>query len=69
MLRVPNPALLWVLLGASVFLAVALFAPFARRLFRFAPVHAMDLLLSLAAGFTCVLWFEIVKAARGKTTR
>jgi P-type Ca2+ transporter type 2C len=68
MLRVPNPALRWVLLGASVFLAVALFVPCARRLFRFAPVHAMDLLLSLAAGFTCVLWFEIVKAARGKTT-
>jgi Ca2+-transporting ATPase len=64
MLRVSNPALRWVLLGASVFLAVALMVPFARHLFRFAPLHAPDLLMSLGAGGLCVLWFEVVKRVR-----
>lgn len=64
MLRAPNRALRWVLLGASTFLAVALLVPVARRLFRFAPLHVTDLLLSLGAGFTCVLWFEVVKRVR-----
>jgi len=69
MLRVPNPALRWVLFGASGFLALALLAPFAQRLFRFAPLHAPDLFLSLGAGFLCVLWFEIVKRVRRRVAR
>jgi len=64
MLCVPNTAVRWVLLGAPAFLAVALLVPFARRLFRFAPLHPMDALLSLGAGFVCVLWFEVVKRVR-----
>ncbi len=65
MLRVPNPALRWVVLGACVFLAWSvLMVPFAQRLFHFAPLHATDLLLSLGAGLVCVLWFELVKLAR-----
>ena len=64
MLRVPNAALHWVLLGASVFLALALLLPFAQRLFHFAPLRTGDLLLSLGAGFVCVLWFEAVKRVR-----
>ncbi len=64
MLRVPNAALRWVLLGASVFLALALLLPFAQRLFHFAPLEASDLLLSMGAGFLCVLWFEAVKRVR-----
>ena len=63
MLYVPNPALRWVVLGASVFLAVVLVVPFAQRLFHFAPLHATDLVLSLGAGLVCVLWFELVKLA------
>jgi len=63
MLRVPNAALRWVVLGASVFLAVVLVVPFAQRLFHFAPLHATDLVLSLGAGLVCVLWFELVKLA------
>lgn len=64
MFRVPNPAVGWVLLGAVSFLGVAVFVPFVRRLFHFAPLHPPDLLLSLAAGLLCVLWFEIVKGVR-----
>ena len=63
MLRVPNAALRFVVLGASVFLAVVLVVPFAQRLFHFAPLHATDLVLSLGAGLVCVLWFELVKLA------
>jgi Ca2+-transporting ATPase len=64
MLRVPNAAFRWVLGGTLLLLALALFAPFAQRLFHFQPVHADDLLLSVCAGAACVLWFEIVKRVR-----
>ena len=67
MLRVPNPALPWVVLGASGFLAVVLMVPFAQRLFHFAPLQTMDLILSVGAGLTCVLWFELVKFVRRQT--
>jgi len=64
MLRVPNAALRWVVLGSCTFLAVVLLVPFAQRLFHFEPLHAMDLVLSLGAGLVCVLWFELLKLAR-----
>ena len=64
MLRVPNAALRWVVLGTCVFLAVVLLIPVAQRLFHFAPLHAPDLILSLGAGLVCVLWFELVKLAK-----
>lgn len=64
MLRVKNSALLWVVLGACVLLAVVLSVPFAQKLFRFAPLHPTDICLSLGAGMICVLWFELVKFAR-----
>ncbi len=64
MLRAPNAALRWVVLGTVLFLITALAVPFAQRLFHFAPLHATDLALSLGAGFVCVLWFEIVKLLR-----
>jgi len=63
MLRVRNAALQWVVIGTGVFLAVALWVPFAQQLFHFAPLHAADLILSLGAGLVCVLWFELVKLA------
>jgi len=61
MLRVPNAALRWVVLGACVLLAVVLKVPVAQRLFHFEPLHSADLILSLGAGLVCVLWFELVK--------
>ncbi len=64
MLRVPNAALQWVVLGTCTFLTVVLVVPFAQRLFYFAPLHPTDLVLSLGAGLVCVLWFELVKLAR-----
>jgi Ca2+-transporting ATPase len=61
MLRVPNAALSWVVLGTCLLLAVVLLVPLAQRLFHFAPLHPTDLLLSLGAGLTCVTWFELLK--------
>jgi P-type Ca2+ transporter type 2C len=62
--RVPNPALPWVVLGACAFLALVLLVPAVQRLFHFAPLHATDVLISLGAGVACVLWFELVKLAK-----
>ncbi|MEI6515240.1 MAG: cation-translocating P-type ATPase [bacterium] len=64
MLRVPNAALRWVVLGTCVFLTAVLSIPFTQRMFHFAPLHVTDLLLSLAVGVACVFWFEFVKYVR-----
>jgi Ca2+-transporting ATPase len=61
MMRVPNAAFRWVILGTSAFLALILATPFTQKLFHFAPLHGGDLALSLGAGVLCVLWFEVVK--------
>ena len=63
-LRAANPALWWVLLGASAFLAVVLTLPVARRLFHFASLHRGDLALSILAGLACLLWFDLLKLVR-----
>jgi Ca2+-transporting ATPase len=68
MLKVPNPALRWVLLGAVALLTLSLAVPWMQRMFHFAPLEASDLALSLGAGFFCVLWFEVVKVVRRRTT-
>ncbi len=61
MLRVRNAALRWVVGGIVVLLPVVLFAPAARRLFHFGPLHRDDLYLSLGAGLICMLWFDVLK--------
>jgi Ca2+-transporting ATPase len=61
MARVRNVALWWVLAGACTFLALALYLPPLRRLFDFAPVHAGDLALGLAAGAGSVLVLELFR--------
>jgi Ca2+-transporting ATPase len=61
MLRVPNTAMRWVILGTVTLLATVIYVPFAQRLFHFAPLHPMDLGLAFAAGLLSVLWFELLK--------
>jgi Ca2+-transporting ATPase len=63
-LRLPNPALWWVLGGTVGLLTVVLLFPFARRLFHFAPIHAGDLLFAIGAGLACTLWFEALKLGK-----
>lgn len=69
MLRVPNAALRWVAIGTGVFLAAVLTIPFAQRLFHFAPLHAVDVGLSLGAGLVCVLWFELFKLINRRSAK
>ncbi|MCX5685329.1 MAG: cation-translocating P-type ATPase, partial [Planctomycetota bacterium] len=64
----PNKALWWVLGGAAIFLAVALYVPWVSDLFKFEGLHATDVAICLGAGATSILWFEglkIVKRYRG----
>ncbi|MGC2184898.1 MAG: cation-translocating P-type ATPase [Terriglobales bacterium] len=60
-LRSPNPALWWIIGAALAVLALVLYVPFARDLFRFSRLHQMDLVICLIAGVFSVLWFEALK--------
>ena len=60
-LRLPNPTL-WRVTGAALLLlAIVLYVPPVRELFRFAPLHAPDLIFCVTAGVMSVLWFELFK--------
>jgi P-type Ca2+ transporter type 2C len=61
MFREPNRALWWVVGGAAVAMTLLLNVPFLRELFHFAPLHLVDILLSIAAGIASILWFELLK--------
>lgn len=66
--RTPNAALWWVTGGAVLFLAIALYVPYLKELFRFDTLHGADLLLCLSAGIMSILWFEMLKVFRNKRT-
>ncbi len=57
-LRLPNPALWRVAGGAVLVLAVVLYVPAIRELFRFGALHPLDLVFCLVAGIFGILWFE-----------
>ena len=63
-LRTPNTAQWWVVLGTIASLTLVLCLPMARNLFHFAPLHALDLTIAVSAGLLCVGWFEILKYVR-----
>jgi Ca2+-transporting ATPase len=56
-----NAALRWVLAGVTAMLAATLLWPFARGLFRFGPLHADDLAITLAAGLATIGILELAK--------
>jgi Ca2+-transporting ATPase len=64
MLRVPNPALWWVLAGATLFLGVVLYVPVVRDLVRFSVLHPDDLGICVLAGAGPIAIFEGVKSRR-----
>jgi Ca2+-transporting ATPase len=68
-LRTPNPAARWVIGGAIILLLAVLYVPLLRDLFHFSTLHADDLAISLAAGVLSILWFEGLKAVRGRWRR
>jgi Ca2+-transporting ATPase len=61
MWRFPNRAVWWVVLSAAAFLAVVLYVPSLRSLFRFSILHPIDVMLCLSAGVFSIVWFEILK--------
>jgi Ca2+-transporting ATPase len=62
--QAPNPALWWVLGGASAFLGFVLSVPVLRHLFRFSTLHPLDLGICLVGGVMSVIWFEWLKATK-----
>ncbi len=64
MMRAPNRALWWVLVGATAFLALILLIPVARGVFHFAPLHPLDAVVSVGAGILWVAWYEALKVVR-----
>ena len=60
-LRVPNQALKWVIMGAILFLGLVIYVPFLQKIFHFASMHCLDIIIAIAAGILSVAWFEIVK--------
>ena len=64
MLRTPNQALRWVLVGTAAVLTLSFTVPAVRGLFDFGPVPLPSLALSLLAGVASVLWFEVWKWRR-----
>ncbi len=60
-LFVPNKALKWVMSGALLFLALVIYVPFLQKVFHFATLHSLDIIIAAGAGILSVVWFEIVK--------
>ena len=57
----PNRTLAAVLAVVAVILALTLLWPFANRLFAFGPLHPVDLVLTLGAGFVALIVLEMLK--------
>ena len=70
-LRTPNRALWWVLGGTLLFLALVLYVPALRHIFRFdtgnsGVMSALDLLIAFGTGIVSVAWFEVYKVVKMK---
>jgi Ca2+-transporting ATPase len=69
MLRVPNPALWWVVGGTVIGMAAVLYVPALQALFRFSQLHIADIVFCIAAGLIGVAWFEWFKHRLAPTRR
>ena len=56
-----NLALRWVVAGSIVMLAIVLYIPSIRSLFRFTLMHPTDLAICLTSGGLSSLWFLVVR--------
>jgi len=68
-LRTPNAILWWVIGGALLLLAAALYLPWAVELLRFAPLPAHELGAAAGLGLASVLWFEMIKFLRRRRAK
>jgi Ca2+-transporting ATPase len=64
MLLRPNPALWWVVSGTLAGMALVLYVPYLRDLFRFAALGLTELLICLAAAAAGLMWYELYKLVR-----
>jgi Ca2+-transporting ATPase len=64
MLGRSNHAMWWVIAATLTGMGAVLYVPPLRELFRFAPLHANDLLICAAATVLGLMWFEIYKLLR-----
>ena len=68
-LRRPNPALWWIISGALLGLALALYVEPMQEIFRFAAPSGYQLLLSVAAAALGLTWLELYKWLRPHAMR
>jgi len=68
-LRRPNPALWWIVGGALLGLALALYVEPMQEIFRFTPPSGYQLLLSVAAAALGLTWLELYKWLRPRALR
>jgi Ca2+-transporting ATPase len=68
-LRIPNKMLWWIMGGTLALLAMALYLPWAREMFRFASLSPYDLSICIGAGFLSILWFEALKVLSRRKSR
>ncbi len=62
-LKSPNPALWWVIVGGLLFLGLVLYVPFLHHLFSFSLLSAIDLAICFGGGLISLIWFELLKQA------
>jgi Ca2+-transporting ATPase len=68
MVRTPNRALWWVVGSSLALLAIVLYVPAVRQLFRMAPQHPADIMIALTGGMSTIACFEMIKiVTRGRT--
>jgi len=60
----PNKAVLWVVGGAIFFMGLILNIPFFLNLFQFQKLTLVNIAISILAGLTTIVWFEIYKMVK-----
>jgi Ca2+-transporting ATPase len=60
----PNKAVLWVVGGAIFFMLLILNIPFFLNLFQFQKLTLINIAISILAGLTTIVWFEIYKMVK-----
>lgn len=67
--RPGNSALAWLTAAVPIFLALIIYVPGLRSLFRFAPLHPVDIAICVTAGVLSVVWFELFKLVSRRRAR
>ncbi len=60
-LKTPNPTVKWVAGGAVLFIILIINVPFLQNLFQFSRVGIIEIIISVLAGMSTIIWFELYK--------